>query len=404
MPRRPLKLTALPETVVETPDAFDECLAHLAACPGLAFDTEFVGEFSFRPELCLVQVATVEGLFVIDPYAVGNMEPFWELVADPKRKVVVHAGREEIRMCRYGIGRPPSNVIDVQVAAGLIGLTYPIGYAAMVQDVLGYRISKGETLTDWRKRPLTPAQLKYAFDDVRYLLPAWKRISDKLTKYGRKEWANEEFATVVKRALNDEDPTIERWRKVKGIGGLDRRSLAVARELVAWRDRTADRQNRPARSVVRDDLVAELARRQPRTPDELSDVRGIPKNETQEVLNAIRNAVSSQPASWPEMQERDYDPPNMAILTQLLNVVIADFANREKVAVSLITTQADVKTVVRSRQAGMSLPVDCGLNRGWRSTAVLPHLMAVLDGTLAVHVVNPTAEFPLGVIPIAFPQ
>ncbi|MFO0938167.1 MAG: ribonuclease D [Gemmataceae bacterium] len=404
MPRRPHKLTVLPETVVDSPEAFDDCLDHLSRCPGLAFDTEFVGEFSYRPELCLVQVATLERLFVIDPYAVGKMDPFWEIVADPKRRVVVHAGREEIRMCRYGIGRPPANVIDVQVAAGLIGLTYPIGYAGMVQEVLGYRLNKGETLTDWRKRPLSPAQLKYAFDDVRYLLPAWKRISDKLNKFGRKDWANEEFAQVVKRALNDEDPTTERWRKVKGIGGFDRRSLAVVRELVAWRDRVAERQNRPARSVVRDDLVAELARRQPRTADEVNTVRGIPKNETHDVLHAIRHAAASPPETWPEMQEREYDAPNLAILTQLLNVVISDFSSRERVAGNLIATQSDLKAVIRSRQTGQPLPDDCSLGRGWRSEAVLPHLLAVLNGSLAVRVVDPKSDSPLGVVSIATPS
>lgn len=386
--------------LVETPHDFAECLDHLTACPGIAFDTEFVGEFSFRPELCLVQVATVERLFVIDPYSVGPMDPFWELVADPQRRVVVHAGREEIRMCRFGIGRPPANVIDLQVAAALIGHTYPIGYAGLIQEILGHRVSKAETLTDWRRRPLTSAQLKYAFDDVRFLLPAWKRIADKLNRLGRKEWANEEFAAVVRRALNDEDPTIEKWRKVKGLGGLDRKALSVARELVAWRDRTAERQNRPPRTVVRDDLIAEIAKRQPRTVDEVSALRGIPKSEIQDVIQAVKNGVTAPANTWPEMVERDYDPPSVAILNQLLNVVLSDFANREQVASNLIATQSDLKTLIRAKQSGKSVPDDCGLANGWRRNAVLPHLLAVLDGSLAVRVTNLTANEPLGVVRI----
>lgn len=400
MPRRPIRLTPLPETVVETAADFADCLAHLDTCPGLAFDTEFVGELSYRPELCLVQVATVERLYVIDPYAVGPMDPFWELIADPNRKSVVHAGREEIRMCRYGIGRPPGELIDVQVAAGLIGLTYPIGYAGLVQDVLGYRINKGETLTDWRRRPLTDAQLHYAFDDVRYLLPAWKRISDTLTRLQRKPWAAEEFATVVKRALNDEDPATEKWRKVKGLGGLDRRALSVAREIVAWRDRTAERQNRPSRSVVRDDLVAELARRQPKSLDEVNAVRGIPKGESPNVLDAVRTALALPPEHWPELADREYDPPNLAVLTQLLNVVLTDFASTNRIAPNLIATVSDIRAIIRSRQAKEDVPEDCGFARGWRRDAVLPHLLDVLDGKRAIRVTNPSADRPLGVVDV----
>src|SRR5438105_1853741 len=122
MPRRsPTRIHPLPEHTVATPAALADCLVHLAAQSEIAFDTEFVGEETFRPELCLVQVATHEHLFLIDPYAAGPLDGFWNLLTDPSRRVVVHAGREEVRMCRHGVGRPPASVFDVQVAAGLVG-------------------------------------------------------------------------------------------------------------------------------------------------------------------------------------------------------------------------------------------------------------------------------------------
>ena len=133
------------------------CLEHLGKSPAIGFDTEFVGEDSFRPELCLIQIATAEQLFVIDPFSVGPLEEFWKLLLDPARTTVVHAGREDIRLCFFQAGKPPADVFDVQVAAGLVGLTYPIGYAGLVHELLGQRMTKGETLTDWRRRPLLPA-------------------------------------------------------------------------------------------------------------------------------------------------------------------------------------------------------------------------------------------------------
>ena len=132
------------------------------------FDTEFVSEESFRPELCLVQVATPEDLFVIDAIAIGSLEAFWDLVTDGKRNVIVHAGREEIRICQHLSGKAPARLFDIQVAAGLIGIGYPAGYGTLVQTFAGTRLSKQETLTDWRIRPLTAEQIT-AFIEARNL-------------------------------------------------------------------------------------------------------------------------------------------------------------------------------------------------------------------------------------------
>jgi ribonuclease D len=190
MHRRPPATPDLPEQTVTDADALGEVLDHIAAEPVVGLDTEFVGEESYRPELCLVQVSTPSRLILLDPYACGDLSPFWELLTDPKRVTVVHAGREEVRMCKHAIGRPPANVYDLQIACALVGMTYPIGYAGLVQEVLKARMNKGETLTDWRRRPLTPNQVRYAFDDVRYLLPLWANITGKLKKLKRGPWAD----------------------------------------------------------------------------------------------------------------------------------------------------------------------------------------------------------------------
>jgi ribonuclease D len=255
MPRRSSKSPPLPENLVTHPAQLVACLDHLAQAPAIGFDTEFVGEDAYRPELCLVQVATAEKLFVIDPFSCGPLDRFWQLLLDPAKTVVVHAGREDIRMCHFQVGRPPANVFDVQLAAGLVGFAYPMGYAGLVQDLLGQRMTKGETLTDWRRRPLLPAQVRYAFDDVRYLLPAWRKLTDRLRRFDRLAWAAEEFAGFVRKAIG-EDVSVEKWRKLKGIGTLDRRGLAIAREVFAWREAFAERVNRPPRMLLRDDLIA----------------------------------------------------------------------------------------------------------------------------------------------------
>jgi ribonuclease D len=402
MPRRyvkPTKLLALPEHLVTDPAQMAVCLEHLASSRLIGFDTEFVGEDSYRPELCLIQVSTAEQLFVIDPFGVGPLDEFWKLLLDPDRVTVLHAGREDIRICFFQSGKPPANVFDVQIAAGMVGLNYPIGYAGLVNDLLGQRMTKGETLTDWRRRPLLPAQVRYAFDDVRYLLPAWKKLTDRLKRLKRTEWAAEEFATAVQKAVGDEESVAEKWRKVKGIGGLDRRQLAVARELFGWREQFAERVNRPPRQLLRDDILSEIARRGPTKVEDLSAYRGVPRNEIERILEAVKTAKALPIEQCPVPEARDNDPPHVVMLGSLLGVVLADWCARNKLAPNLVASGSDLRAVVRSRvfrESTAGLP----LARGWRSAAVLTELHAILDGTNAVRVANPSALAPLEVIPI----
>src|SRR5208282_4568411 len=140
------------EQIITQPEDLAACCAYLAECPAFGFDTEFVGEDTYHPRLCLVQVATPERLILIDPLAAGPLDAFWKIVVDPAHLVVVHAGREEVRLCRLWTGQAPGNLFDLQIAAGLVGMVYPLGHGTLVSQVLGVQLAKGETLTEWRDR------------------------------------------------------------------------------------------------------------------------------------------------------------------------------------------------------------------------------------------------------------
>src|SRR5262249_46113235 len=152
-----------------------------------------------------------------------------------QRTVVTHAAREEVRICHKGSGKLPGRLVDLQVAAGLAGLGFALSHGSLTQQLLAVRLNKGETLTDWKKRPLTPRQIQYAFDDVRYLLALWDALSGRLENLGRTAWAEEEFATLMRRSTSEE-PGVERWRKLGGIAGMDRKRLGVVRALHQWRE------------------------------------------------------------------------------------------------------------------------------------------------------------------------
>jgi ribonuclease D len=386
----------LHEQIITQPEDLTACCDYLASCRRFGFDTEFVGEDTFHPRLCLIQVATTERLILIDPLTVGPLDAFWKLVVDPANQVVVHAGREEVRLCYLWSGRTPGNLFDLQIAAGLAGLAYPLGHASLVSQVLGVQLSKGETLTEWRHRPLTSAQIRYAFDDVRYLMPLWEHLSGQLAELERTEWAREEFARLTVNATPEEpgELTAERWRKLRGLGSLDRRRLAVVRELYAWREETAARANRPPRTIVRDDLVVEIARRLPTRVRDLQVIRGLARRDLEAILQAVERARALALEQLPALAEREQDRPQVGWIAGILTAVLGDFCARRELAANLVATNQDVKLLVRSRLQGSPPPAESLLTQGWRGAHVLPELLAVLDGRRSLRVANLGAEAP----------
>jgi ribonuclease D len=384
-----------PERILTTPDELAEFCTALSRLPHFGFDTEFIGEETYHPRLCLVQVATPDGLFLIDPVTVGPLDAFWNLVVDPGRVVVVHAGREEVRLCRLWTGRPPGNLFDLQLAAALVGLPYPVGHGPLIHHLLGVRLPKGETLTDWRRRPLTPAQVRYAFDDVRYLLPAWQRLAERLDELGRTSWAHEEFQRLLVAAAPEDPAEGERWRKLRGLGSLDRKRLAVVRALYRWREEEAARSNRPTRAIVRDDLLLEIARRNPARERDLHVVRGLPRRDLEAIVRIVEEARALPPEQWPAAVDREQDPPPVTLASAIVGAVLTDLCVRRELAVGLAASGQDVKALVRARHAGRPLPDDSPLMRGWRAEHLLPDLLAVLDGRRTVRIADLGASAPL---------
>jgi ribonuclease D len=378
-------MTDLPETVVADAAALAECCAHLDSCSMIGFDTEFIGEETYIPDLCLIQVATPERLILIDPLACGPLDSFWARVIDPRRVVVAHAAREELRLCHFACGELPGSLIDIQIAAGLLGLGYPLGYAALIQEVLGIRVAKGETLTNWRARPLAPSQVRYAFDDVRYLLPIWQRLNSELTALGRGTWLAEEMTTLQHRAAV-EGPVVEKWRKLRGVGTLDRKRLAVVREVYAWREEKAARLNRPSRSVLRDDLIVEIARRNPNAEADLTALRGLGRADFTGIIGAVKQARALPTDEWPELLERDNDPLQVNLVSSLLVAALADLCNRKRLTAGLVATSQDVKWLVRARYRSESLPAESHLTHGWRRDHVLPDLLSILEGRRGLRI------------------
>jgi ribonuclease D len=383
----------LPEHLITQPEELAACCAYLAEVRQFGFDTEFVGEDTYHPRLCLIQVATAERLYLIDPQSVGPLDAFWRLVVDPANLVVVHAGREEVRLCRLWSGQDPGNLFDLQIAAGLAGYTYPLSHGSLVNQVLRVQLAKGETLTEWRNRPLTRAQIRYAFDDVRYLLPVWQRLTERLENLHRLDWAKEEFQRLAVN-VRPEEPVVAKWRKLRGLGTLDRRRLALVRAIYTWREEVAARTNRPARTIVRDDLIVEIARRSPSRERDLHVVRGLPRRDMAAIFETIERARAIPLEECPSVAEREQDPPQVALVANVLMAVLGDLCSRLHLAPNLVAASQDIKLLVRRRLQGLPPPEESLLTQGWRGQAILPVLQAVLEGRRSLRIADLTVDSP----------
>ena len=390
-------MNSLEEIVVADPHALVECCERLRKTTCVGFDTEFVGEETYEPSLCLIQVSAADALYLIDPVSAGPLDAFWPLLLDPARTIVVHAGREEIRLCQRLSGQAPTHWFDLQIAAGLAGLNYPMGHAALVYQLLGTQLAKGETLTEWRNRPLTASQKSYAFDDVRYLLPLWQRLEARLTELGRRDWARQEFARFVAQAIppmSNQPVVADKWRKLRGLGVLDRRRLAMVREMFSAREAIAAGLNRPPRVLVRDDLLVEIGRRNPKSPQEVQNMRGLAHRFVPAMWEAIERARKLPGDLLPRNIEREQDRPQVGLIVNLLGAILNDFCAREKLAPSLTATVSDLRDLVRSRMQNESASETNPLMTGWRKEFVLSMLLAVLEGKRSVRIANLQAESP----------
>ncbi|MFM8284941.1 MAG: ribonuclease D [Planctomycetaceae bacterium] len=382
---------------IASDEALDRLVRRLADQPHVAFDTEFVSEHTYRSHLCLVQVAAPGTLAVIDTLAVRDLDRFWELFLDPRRTTIVHAGREEMGFILHALDRRPARLFDVQVAAGLVDHEYPAGYGALVRRVLNVQTNKGETRTDWRKRPLSQAQLDYALDDVRYLEAVWRSLDDRLVRYGRRAWMDEEMTTWQDDVA--ESFTRKRWRRISGLNGLSRRELAVARELWHWRDAIAEERDMPPKRVLRDDLLVELCKRRNADPAGIAAIRGMQRSDLRHIMKGLCEAVE-RGLALPDDEcpggERFRAPPaQLAMLGQFLVTAITGMCRQMHIAPALVGTAGDMRDLLAWKLGYHAGDRDPLLATGWRAEVVGPLVDDLLAGRAGLRIGDVTAADPL---------
>ena len=320
--------------------------ARLASAPArIGLDTEFVRERTYWPQLALVQIALGEGddgILLVDPRVPGMTQAIAPLLADPHVLKIMHSASEDLIALRHACGVVPTPLFDTQIAAGLAGIGAGIGYQRLVQDLLGVALPKGETRSDWLRRPLSPAQLEYAADDVLYLNALHDHLAGELGRLGRTAWLAEDCARLVANAERDEQ---ERWphlgmRAAQFFDGDAQRRLL---RLLRWRETYARTSDRPRNWILDNELATQLARNPP----------------------ADRAALQARLDAHPKAPRKLGDPLWQALTTPLPDEAEAPAARQEERDRPALRRLQDA---VAARTAELGLPDGVLASRRWLQT------------------------------------
>ena len=375
--------------VVTRQEELDDAVAAARAAGIVGLDTEFLREKTYRAKLCLVQLAADDDIYVVDVLEPLDLKGLADLVADPEVRVILHAGRQDLELFYEGWDAVPANVYDVQLAAGFAGHGASLPYGRLVETLVGKKLVKGESYTDWCRRPLTDAQLTYAADDVRYLAAAARRLDAELTRLGRREWVEEEMKALESEEIYRTDPG-EAWRRVGGRGSLSPKSLAVLKEVARWREETAQRRDIPRGWVIKDPTMIEIARRAPSSVGALKSIRGFNASEAdrsgRDILAAVvagRDAPSISLAAAPPKAAQ----ARARMLSGLADAVVRARCEQAGLATELVATRSELEILLAEVVTGSVEEDRHRLMRGWRRELAGDAVVALAEGRIAVKAI-----------------
>ncbi len=343
-----------------------------------AIDTEFHRERTYYPQVALVQIALEDEIVLIDPLQVdlGSLRPLLESEA----MCVAHAAAQDLEVLERACGTAPANLFDTQIAAGFLGLS-SASLATLVRKYEGVQLTKGDRLTDWLRRPLTDDQVRYAAADVEYLLGVTDKLVAGLAERGRMGWVEDECQRLLDTALRKRSP-LDSLRRIKEARSMKGASLAVALELVIWREERAARIDVPVRSVLSDIALVGVAQRAPTTEKGLREIRGVDARHLRgegvigEILATVARGSRATPPS--PLRNRDADlerslRPVISLVTSWVSQVARDY----DLDPAALATRGDVEAFLADRS-------DSRLDRGWRNELVGAPIRALVRGKAAL--------------------
>lgn len=357
---------------VDGRDALEAVVDELVSVERYAIDTEFHREKTYYPQLALVQVAWQDRIALIDPLAVDARHLARLFESDAL--AVVHAAQQDLEVLKHSCGVVPRRIFDTQLSAGFLGYSTP-SLSSLVQSEFKVALPKADRLTDWLRRPLSEAQVKYAASDVEYLLRLHDRLDARLSAQGRQEWAKQACEALRNRPNGPPDPTVA-WLRIKELRALHGRSRGVAQSLAEWRERKAMAADIPPRRVLSDMTLLALSQKVPETEAELMQARGaeirqINGSMARELLDAVHQGVTRDqpiPVNDSDDVERDLRPA-----VTLISAWVSELARQHHIDVALLATRSDITALLRDHP-------EARLAQGWRAHIVGDDIKRIVSG------------------------
>lgn len=373
---------------IDDTDQVAHFVDRLLAEPRYALDTEFHRERTYFPKLALLQLAGAGEVVLVDPLR-ADLSPLRRLFASSSL-AVLHAAQQDLDVLHHSVGAIPERLYDTQLAAGFLGYSTP-SLVSLLHAELKVHAAKGDRLTDWLRRPLTPEQCEYAAADVAHLLELHDRLDAKLRAEGRDEWVAEACEELRRKPASGTDPDTA-WTRLKDVRVLKPNARGVARALAAWRERRAMAIDAPVRQVLPDLAILGIAQRQPRTVQELAQSRGVDDRHTRgviakEIIAAVAEGLATE-AHLPAPDGDDLDR-NLRPAVTLVSAWVSEVARQERIDTALLATRSDLVAFLRGDSAAR-------LGGGWRHELLgdgirrLVHGQAALtfDGKGGLHLVD----------------
>jgi len=354
-----------------------ELIASMGGTSFVALDTEFMRERTYYARLCLVQVATDDFQAIIDPLAIDDLASLLQLLYDTTVTKVLHAGSQDLEIFFRLGGRVPAPVFDTQIAATLAGFPTQVGYGALVHELMGVKMDKSDTFTDWSRRPLSGTQIEYALNDVRHLPAIYHTLGDRLETEGRLSWLEPDFDAMVDPVTYDLVPE-EIFRRLKRISSLSARQRGVLMCVTAWREREVRRRDMPRRWILGDESLVEIARRAPRDTAELGNIRGVAdklaKSSYHGVVEAVRRGLDLDEEELPIIERERRRPLDVDGAVDLMAALVRLRAKQHDIATPLLASRDELRRLAGGQREGSALL------ESWRRSIVGEELLELLDG------------------------
>jgi ribonuclease D len=355
----------------------------MAAYPFVTIDTEFLRETTYYPLLCVAQMACADEAVVVDALAPGiDLAPFYALMANEMVMKVFHAARQDIEIVWHAAKRVPHPIFDTQVAAMVLGYGDSISYDQLVGRITGDTLDKSHRFTDWSRRPLSEAQLRYAISDVTHLRDVYLALVEDLKRRGRADWVEDEMGVLTSPETYRMEPE-NAWQRLR-TRVRKPKELAVLIEVAAWREREAQTRDVPRARVLKDDAIGDIAVHAPTSPDKLAHLRSLPKGFERSrwgeaIIAAVERGLARDPKTLP-LQPRTPQAANGGAVVELLKVLLRMVSEHHHVAAKVIATVDDLERIAASDKA------DVPALKGWRRELFGDKALALKHGKLALAI------------------